>query len=230
MSQIRPSMPAGMADRLTLSSPGALLAAIPHLLGFPPRNSVVLVGLDADATGRESIRLTQRFDLPPADLRGEDVRALAQAATAPMVASGSSTVIVTVFGDGEPGATGLTATTELVDRLIEALDDQGVWIKDALYTDGVSRWSYGCENPSCCPREGMPISDELRTMIAAEFTGVGAAMSPSRQAVIDEVAGQPGHAAPPSSRCSAIAATARVSGIVSVSGTCRASAMRRSSV
>ena len=41
---------------------------------------------------------------------------------------------------------------------------------------------------------------------------------------------RPGHAAPPSSRCSAIAATARESGVVSVSGTCRASAMRRSSV
>ncbi len=191
MSQTRPSNTSGVPERLTLSSPDALLAAVPHLLGFPPRDSVVLVGLEVDPTGRESIRLTQRFDLPPADLRGEDVRALAQAATAPMVASGSSTVIVTVFGDGEPGATGLTATTELVDRLVEALDDEGVWIKDALYTDGVSRWSYGCENPSCCPREGMPISDELRTMIAAEFTGVGAAMSPSRQAVIDEVAGDP---------------------------------------
>ena len=195
MSQTRPSNPAGVPERLTLSSPDALLAAVPHLLGFPPRDSVVLVGLGVDVTGGESIRLTQRFDLPSADLRGEDVRALAQAATAPMVASGSSTVIVTVFGDGEQGDTGLAATTELVDRLIEALDDEGVWIKDALYTDGVSRWSYGCENPSCCPREGMPISDELRTMIAAEFTGVGAAMSPSRQAVVDEVAGDPARVA-----------------------------------
>lgn len=191
MSQTRLSTPTGVPERLTLSSPDALLAAVPHLLGFPPRDSVVLVGLGPDPTGRESIRLTQRFDLPSTDLRGEELRALAQAATAPMVASGSSTVIVTVFGNGEPGDGGLVASTELVDRLIETLDDEGVWIKDALYTDGVSRWSYGCENPSCCPREGMPISDELRTMIAAEFAGVGAAISPSRQAVIEEVSADP---------------------------------------
>lgn len=195
MSQTRPESPTHAPERLTLSSPDALLAAVPHLLGFPPRDSVVLVGLGPDQAGRESIRLTQRFDLPASDIRSEDLRALAEAATAPMVASGSTTVIITVFGDGERGDRGLVASTELVDRLVEALDDDGVSIKDALFTDGVSRWSYGCENPSCCPSEGMPIPDELRTMVAAEFAGVGAAMSPSRQALVDETASDPARVA-----------------------------------
>jgi hypothetical protein len=78
-----------------------------------------------------------------------------------------------------------------VDNLVDALDDGGLWVKDALYTDGASRWSYGCENSACCPIEGAPISDELRTMIAAEFAGTGAAMAPSRQSLVDEVAANP---------------------------------------
>ena len=76
----------------------------------------------------------------------------------------------------------------LVDALVEELDDAGVWVKDTLYTDGASRWSYGCDNPDCCPIAGAPISDELRTMMAAEFAGVGAAMAPSGQSLVDDVA------------------------------------------
>lgn len=33
------------AGRLTLSSPDAFLASIPHMIGFPPKDSIVIVGL-----------------------------------------------------------------------------------------------------------------------------------------------------------------------------------------
>lgn len=177
--------------RLTLSSPDAFLAAVPHLIGFPPRDSVVLVGLDDDGSGRESIKLTQRFDRPSADLAADHVASLARAAVEPMRASGSTAVIVAVFGDENPARDGLLPSTTLVDGLVEEFDGAGMWVKDALYTDGASRWSYGCENPSCCPIEGAPIADELRTMIAAEFAATGAAMAPSRQSLVDEVAADP---------------------------------------
>ncbi|MDO8731943.1 MAG: DUF4192 domain-containing protein [Actinomycetota bacterium] len=188
MSDPRTTAPTGVPERLTLSSPDAFLAAIPHLLGFPPRDSVVLVGLADDGSGRETIRLTQRFDRPGTDLTALQLADLAQAATDPMAASGSTSVIVAVFGDENPARTDVLPATGLVDQLVEALDERDLWVKDALYTDGASRWSYGCQNPACCPIEGAPIADELRTMIAAEFAGAGAAMAPSRQALRDEVA------------------------------------------
>lgn len=179
-------------ERLTLSSPDAFLAAVPHLLGFPPRNSVVLVGLAADGSGRESIRLTQRFDRPSVDVPAESLPDLAKSAAEPMIASGSTSVVVAVFGDENPAIDGLLPSTALVDSLVAAVDDGGIWVKDALYTDGASRWSYGCANSACCPIEGAPISDELRTMIAAEFAVAGAAMAPSRQALVDDFAPAPG--------------------------------------
>lgn len=175
-------------QRLTLSSPDAFLAAVPHLLGFPPRDSVVLVGLGEDGSGRESIRLVQRFDRPGANLGGAELTGLAQAAAVPMRAAGSNSVIVAVFGDENPTVNGVMPSTTLVDALVDELDDAGIWVKDTLYTDGASRWSYGCDNPDCCPIAGAPISDELRTMMAAEFAGVGAAMVPSRQSLVDDVA------------------------------------------
>lgn len=191
MSPSRPTTLSGTPERLTLSSPDAFLAAVPHLLGFPPRDSVVLVGLAGDGSGRESIRLTQRFDRPGAGVAGDDLDAMARMAVDPMVASGSTSVIVAVFGDENPSRDGLLPAESLVDGLVESLDEGGLWVKDALYTDGASRWSYGCENPACCPIEGAPIPDELRTMIAAEFAGAGAAMSPSRQALVDEFTPNP---------------------------------------
>ena len=178
-------------ERLTLSSPDALLAAVPHLLGFPVRNSVVLVGLVVDASGRELIHLTQRFDRPSVEVLAESLPLLAKSAAQPMIASGSQSVIIAVFGDENPVIDGVLPSSGLVDDLVEALDDGRMWVKDALYTDGASRWSYGCENAACCPIEGAPISDGLRTLVAAEFAGAGAAMAPSRQAIVDGFAAAP---------------------------------------
>ena len=188
MSDCLDASPTSASQRLTLSSPDAFLAAVPHLLGFPPRDSVVLVGLSEDGSGRESIRLVQRFDRPEANLDDVELTGLARAAAAPMRAAGSSSVIVAVFGEENPTVSGVMPSMTLVDALVEELDDAGMWVKDTLYTDGASRWSYGCDNPDCCPIAGAPISDELRTMMAAEFAVAGAAMAPSRQALVDEVA------------------------------------------
>lgn len=182
------SVPVSAPQRLTLSSPDAFLAAVPHLLGFPPRNSVVLVGLAPDESGRESIRLTQRFDLPTHSLGHAELTDLAHAASEPLERCGATSVIVGVFADADNRDLGVLPAESLVDELVTSLDERGVWVMDSLYSDGVSRWSYGCDNQACCPREGVPISDELRTMIAAEFAGAGVAMVGSRQALVDEIA------------------------------------------
>ena len=177
------------AGRLTLSTPDALLASIPHLIGFPPTESVVIVGIAAERpNGPSTVRLTQRVDRPPADSTLDDVRDMAREVAAPMLRSGSTEVIITVFADQTPGTDGILPETALVDELVTAFDELGVRIRDTLFTDGTSRWSYGCTDPACCPPSGRVIPQELRTLVAAEFTGAGSAIVPSRKALVAEVA------------------------------------------
>lgn len=176
-------------DTLTLSSPDAFLASVPHMLGFACDDSVVLVGLGPDGSGRSSqVLLTQRFNTPPATFDAESVRELARAAAEPMARAGSSEVIIAVFGSHAPAPGGELPSGQLVDELVTALDEEGMGVKDALYTDGISRWSYGCDNPTCCPPEGRVIPTEVRTHVAAEFAVAGAAMMPNRDTLVAEVA------------------------------------------
>lgn len=176
-------------DTLTLSSPDAFLASVPHMLGFACDDSVVLVGLGPDGSGRSSqVLLTQRFNTPPATFDAESVRELARAAAEPMARAGSSEVIIAVFGSQATPRGGELPSGRLVDELVTALDEEGMGVKDALFTDGISRWSYGCENPACCPPEGRVIPAEVRTHVAAEFAVAGAAMMPNRDALVAEVA------------------------------------------
>jgi len=176
-------------DTLTLSSPDAFLASVPHMLGFACDDSVVLVGLGPDEGGRASqVLLTQRFNTPPADFDASQVRELARAAAEPMARAGSTDVIIAVFGSQAPPPGGDLPSGQLVDDLVTALDEEGMGVKDALFTDGISRWSYGCDNPACCPPEGRVIPAEVRTHVAAEFAVAGAAMLPSRDALVREVA------------------------------------------
>jgi hypothetical protein len=176
-------------DMLTLSSPDAFLASVPHMLGFACDDSVVLVGLGPDGGGRASqVLLTQRFNTPPGDFDAAQVRELARAAAEPMGRAGSTEVIIAVFGSQAPPPGGDLPSGQLVDDLVTALDEEGMGVKDALFTDGISRWSYGCDNPACCPPEGRVIPAEVRTHVAAEFAVAGSAMMPSRDALVREVA------------------------------------------
>lgn len=195
MTAIPATGTAGRAvDRLVLSTPDAFLASVPHMVGFDCADSVVLVGLgpnpDDPADRSGMVRLVQRFDTPPPDTPAGDLASIARSAAEPMARSGSTEVIVAVFGaTPAPGAELPSAV--LVDELLARVDDAGLGVRDALFTDGTSRWSYGCDNPGCCPPEGRVIPESTRTLVAAEFAGVGAAMAPSRAALADEIAPDP---------------------------------------
>lgn len=181
------SMTALPPSRVAIASPDAFLAAVPHLLGFPPEQSIILTGLATTPTGRDEITLVQRFDIPPSNWTSEQLVEVSRNAMVPMVRAGSDTVIVAVFSDATPSAEVDLPQRALVDELIGAADDTGLGIRDALYTDGTARWSYGCTDPACCPPTGRVIPEPVRTLIAAEFTAAGAAMASSRDALTDEL-------------------------------------------
>ena len=124
------------------SSPAALLAVVPHLVGFVPEASVVVIGT---APPRDRIRVTLRYDLPDpphADLAADiaahavGVRASQGLSAAVAVGYGSRTLVTPAadeFQDAalEAGtrrpATG-RAARQMVNRALDALT--------TLYTSG----------------------------------------------------------------------------------------------
>ena len=177
-----------LAPSLTISSPDTFISAVPHLLGFTPTDSVVIAGIGRGPQGRDVITLVQRFDLPPNDVSADQLREIARAATSPMARVGSHEVIITVLSDKAYASPDELPHRELVDQLIEAHDEAGISTRDSLYTDGTSRWAYGCFDPDCCPPTGRVIPDDVRTLVAAEFTAAGVAVAGSRDDLATELA------------------------------------------
>ena len=177
-----------LAPSLTISSPDTFISAVPHLLGFMPEDSVVIAGIGRGPQGRDVITLVQRFDLPSTDLDAGQLREIARAATSPMARVGSHEVIITVLSDKAYASPDELPHRELVDQLIEAHDEAGISTRDSLYSDGTSRWSYGCVDPDCCPPTGRVIPQDVRTLVAAEFTAAGVAVASSRDDLAAELA------------------------------------------
>jgi hypothetical protein len=120
-----------------ISSVAGFLAAIPHLLGYTPHASFVVVG----ATRADRVQAVFRYDLPDppdtaaaADIAIHAVRVLARQQLPAAVAAG--------YGPG-----GLV--TPITDALRTAAAGTGLCLRDVLRVDG-RYWSYICANPDCC--------------------------------------------------------------------------------
>lgn len=145
---------------LRLSGQGSLIAAVPHLLGFPPEESLVLVGLGG-RTGR--LGITMRVDLP-ADDPGcapfpDEFEPLAEALLRDGAAECLAMVLTECLDDD-----GIPPYLDLVANLDEALYASGIEVSDIVLVRA-GRWrSYLCPDPDCCPAEGTavpPASAEL---------------------------------------------------------------------
>jgi Domain of unknown function (DUF4192) len=142
---------------IKVATPAALLAVIPHLLGFTPEDSMVVIGT---STPRDRVKVTMRYDLPdPADA------ALAAEITAhaAVIFSGQDITAVVAAGYGP---------ARLVTPVAEALRATGLPLRDILRVEGGRYWSYICTNESCCTPEGtavdvnQPAPAELSTPLA----------------------------------------------------------------
>jgi hypothetical protein len=123
------------------ASPDELLAAVPHLLGFVPENSLVVIG-----TGpRGQVIVTLRFDLPgPADAgQAADIAGYARHALA---SSGATGMAAVGYGPGP-------LVTPLADALRAQTTQPGPRLLELLRADGGRYWSYLCPG-TCHPGEG----------------------------------------------------------------------------
>ena len=166
-----PSRPPVQVSSLT-----GLLAVIPHLLGFTPENSLVVVGVGQTA-GR--VQVAFRYDLPdPPDVG--TAAAIADHAAAMLVRQRATIAVAVGYGQGPQ----VTPVADAIRRVVPAA---AVELRDMLRVYDGRYWSYVCHEPSCCPAEGVPF-DAAAHPAAKILTSMGQLVLPGRSALAATIA------------------------------------------
>jgi hypothetical protein len=174
---------AAAETRIKVSSVAGFLAVVPYLLGFHPSRSMVVVGLN-ERRGR--IMLGFRYDLPdPPDAARS--REIAQHASSVLKARRIKTAIAAGYGPG-------TLVTPVAESLRAALLDAGIRLRDLLRVQDGRYWSYVCQDPGCCPPDGVPFDGPAHPAAAA-LVAAGLTARPDRAALAASLAPLTGPAA-----------------------------------
>jgi len=175
-----PRPPHGQEPSLVVraGSPGALLRLVPHLVGFVPEASLIVIGV---APPRDRIELTLRYDLPDppeADL------AVGIAAHAVGILSARRLAAAVAIGYGPEAL-----VTAVADELRDAAWQAGIDLREFLRVTGARYWSYVCGNEACCPPEGVPFEAAAADPAEAEaLAAVGGPVLASRADLAARVA------------------------------------------
>jgi hypothetical protein len=166
----------GLRCRVRIGSAEGILAVIPHLLGFNPANSLVMLGIGGP---HARIRLAFRYDLPdpPEDELAADI---AEHAVTVLQRQDLGMAIAVGFGSGE-------AVTPLIDVVVPALRLARISVQDALRVEHGRYWSYLCEDPVCCPPEGVAF-DATGHPASAALSAAGLGVRANRAALADTLA------------------------------------------
>ena len=130
--------------RVRVGSAADVLAIVPHLLGFHPKDSLVVLGVGGP---HARIRLAFRYDLPdpPDEDLGSDI---AEHACTVLRRQHLTTAVGIGYG---PGRT----VTPVADLVAPALRAAGITVHDMLRVQDGRYWSYLCGDPGCCPPDGV---------------------------------------------------------------------------
>ena len=160
---------------LRINSVAGLLASIPHLLGFTPTASLVVVG----ATAAGGVQVAFRYDLPdpPDSTVAADIAAHAMS----VLARKQLTIAIVVdYGPGQ-------LVTPLADALRAAAPRTTIRLHDMLRVEDGRYWSYLCTSPECCPAEGVPFSPATHPAARA-LAAAGQSALPDRDALAATIA------------------------------------------
>jgi hypothetical protein len=162
--------PAASPPTVRIGSPAAVLAVVPHLLGFVPSKSLIVIGAGPPL---DRINLTLRFDLPdPPDAR--TAREIAQHAVSVLTGQQQGMAVAIGYGPG-------SLVTPIADAVRRAARRAGLELRDVLRVEQDRYWSYLCRNPDCCPPQGVPI--DPRHPAGAAMDAAGMAALPDRAAL-----------------------------------------------
>lgn len=170
--------------RVSLVDPGEIAAGLPLLLGFRPRESVVLVSL----TGPRGVRvgLTVRADVPAP----EHAAALAGELTRRVLTDRPQAVLLLVVSDAA-GTDADLPHRSLVHELTLALHRGRVPVRDALLVRAGRWWSYDCPSACCRPDRGTPLP-EGTSALAVATVAAGVVVAESREELAARIAPAPG--------------------------------------
>jgi uncharacterized protein DUF4192 len=169
-------MSAPAAGRIRLSDPSELIAAVPHLLGFHPRDSVVLLAL----RGR-NLGLTLRADLVESD----QAPLLAEQLLAPIARQRPTGVAVVMIG-GEPTSDGDLPHRGLVDAIDDVLTGSGLPVVHAAWAAETVRGApWRCYDDPLCAGT---VADPETSPLAAATVAAGAVTFSSREEMAELMA------------------------------------------
>ncbi|HYN98030.1 MAG TPA: DUF4192 domain-containing protein, partial [Pilimelia sp.] len=163
------------AARLTVRDPADLLAAVPYVLGFHPRDSLVVV-----AVRERRVTFAVRADLPAPAAAPVELAAAARGIATTVAGQGATGA--TVIGYGEP-----ERLAPVVAPVRTELERRGVPVLEALRATAGRFWSYLCEDPACCPAGGTAY-DLAASPVTAAATYAGQVALPDRAALAALVA------------------------------------------
>jgi hypothetical protein len=168
-----------------LSEPGEIAAGLPHLLGFHPRESVVLVSLTGPSGGR--VGLTVRADIPPA----QHAPALAAELTRSVCTARPRGVLLAVVSEAADEHPLDLPHRPLVHELVIALTMAGVPVPVAMLVRSGRWWSYDCPRPCCAPGTGTALPGGVSALEAAAVTA-GLVVEPDREDLVRRITGPGG--------------------------------------
>jgi hypothetical protein len=148
-----------------------MLAVVPHLLGFHPQLSFVVIGASG---ARQRVEIGFRYDLPEPP-SAEAAAEIADHAVAVLAQRGAVTVIGIGYGPGR-------LVTPVADAFAAAARQRRLELRELLRVEDSRYWSYLCANPACCPADGT-VFDYPSHPAAAAMTVAGLAAYPDRDAV-----------------------------------------------
>lgn len=153
-----------------VGSPAAVLSVVPHLLGFVPSKSLIVIGAGPP---RGRIHLTLRFDLPDPPDSGV-ARDIARHAVSVLTGQRQALAVAIGYGPGH-------LVSPFADAIREAASGAGLQLQDVLRVEDGRYWSYLCRNPACCPPHGVPL--DPRHPAGAAMDAAGVPVLPDRAAL-----------------------------------------------
>jgi hypothetical protein len=163
------------ADVVRLRGPHDVVSAVPYLVGFTPRRSLVLVSLRGP---RRRWGLTARVDLPD-DGSDACVGPVVERLVAYVRTDCPREVVALVYDDlSWPAAQ--SAWQGLVTAIGRSVVAGDVGLKEAVYVGPERFWSFTCRDHRCCPPQGSPLASTVSTPAAAAFVADGRAPVPAR--------------------------------------------------
>jgi len=174
-----------------LSDPGDIAAALPHLIGFRPRESLVVVSVHGPS--RLRLGLTARVDLPPVEHRQPVLTGLVRSL---LTDRPDAVLLAVVSEDEDPAPTAERGERDavpdlphraLVHEAVLAFDGAGLAVREALLVRRGRWWSYDCPRDCCAPAAGTPLPAGTSPLAAAAAV-TGQVVEADRAALVRRIA------------------------------------------